>query len=98
MGLQPLGANFVFHMTGAGEATWADVAEAVFAEAEARGRRPTRVTRIAAADYPTPAPRPANSRLDNGKLRRVYGLALPDWRVSLSACCARLIPLPSEIA
>ena len=82
----------VFHMTGAGEATWADLAEAVFAEAHARGRRLTRVKRITTADYPTPARRPANSRLDNAKLRRVYGLALPDWRASVAACCARLTP------
>jgi dTDP-4-dehydrorhamnose reductase len=33
------GARGVFHMTGSGEATWADFAEAVFSEAEARGRR-----------------------------------------------------------
>ncbi len=82
----------VFHMTGTGEATWADFAEAVFREAAKRGRGPTRVRRIATADYPTPARRPANSRLDNEKLRRVYGLGLPDWRESLAACCARLIP------
>ena len=79
-------------MTGSGEATWADFAEAIFAEAHARGRRLTRVKRISTADYPTPARRPANSRLDNEKLRRVYGLHLPDWRRSLAACCARLIP------
>ena len=80
-----------FHMTGLGDATWADLAEAVFQEAGARGRRLTRVKRITTADYPTPARRPANSRLDNAKLRRVYGLALPDWRASLAVCCARLI-------
>ncbi|HME83097.1 MAG TPA: dTDP-4-dehydrorhamnose reductase [Roseiarcus sp.] len=82
----------VFHMTGSGEATWADFAEAIFAEAAARGRRLTRVKRITTAEYPTPARRPANSRLDNEKLRRAYGLELPDWRKSLTACCARLIP------
>ena len=82
----------VFHMTGSGEATWADFAEAIFAEAAARGRRLTRVRRITTADYPTTARRPANSRLDNEKLRRVYGLELPDWRNSLAACCVRLIP------
>jgi dTDP-4-dehydrorhamnose reductase len=82
----------VFNMTGSGEATWADFAEAIFAGAAARGRRLTRVKRITTADYPTPAQRPANSRLDNEKLRRVYGLELPDWRKSLTACCARLIP------
>ena len=58
----------------------------------ARGRPLTRVKRIATADYPTPARRPANSRLDNGKLSRVYGLTLPEWRASLTACCARLLP------
>ena len=78
-------------MTGSGEASWADFAEAVFREAAARGRRLTRVKRITTAEYPTPARRPANSRLDNEKLRRVYGLSLPDWRASLAACCARLI-------
>jgi dTDP-4-dehydrorhamnose reductase len=82
----------VFHMTGSGEATWADLAEAVFDEAHARGRRPTRVRRIPSAEYPTLARRPANSRLDSEKLRRVYGVVLPDWRASLIACCARLIP------
>ncbi len=82
----------VFHMTGSGEATWADFAEAIFAQAAARGRRSTGVNPIATADYPTSAERPLNSRLDNDKLRRVYGLELPDWRKSLKECCARLIP------
>ena len=62
------------------------------AVARARGRRLTRVKRITTADYPTPARRPANSRLDNAKLRLVYELALPDWRASVAECCARLIP------
>ena len=81
----------VFHMTGSGEATWADFAEAVFENAQMHGRRLTRVKRITTAEYPTPARRPANCRLDNGKLRRVYGLALPEWRASLAVCCARLL-------
>jgi dTDP-4-dehydrorhamnose reductase len=82
----------VFHMTGLGEATWADFADAIFANAHAHGRPLTRVKRITTADYPTPARRPANSRLDNEKLKRVYGLALPEWRGSVAECCARLIP------
>lgn len=80
----------VFHATGAGDATWADFAEAIFAEAERCGRPRVRVTRISTADYPTPARRPANSRLDNTKLLDVYGLALPSWRRSLRDCVARL--------
>jgi dTDP-4-dehydrorhamnose reductase len=81
----------VFHMTGAGEASWADLAETIFQQAAARGRRLTHVRRIATADYPTPARRPANSRLDNGKLARVYGVRLPDWRRSVENCCERLL-------
>src|SRR5580698_7485315 len=81
----------VFHLTGSGEATWADFAEAVFHEAAARGRRQTQVRRIATADYPTPARRPANSRLDNEKLTRVYGVKLPAWRQSVAGCCDRLL-------
>jgi dTDP-4-dehydrorhamnose reductase len=81
----------VFHMTGSGEATWADFAEAIFHEAAARGRRVTRVKRITTADYPTPARRPANSRLDNEKLARVYGFRLPEWRQSAAKCCDRLL-------
>jgi len=82
----------VFHMTGSGEATWADFAESIFHEAAARGRRLTQVKRIATVDYPTPARRPANSRLDNEKLSRVYGFRLPEWRQSVAVCCARLLP------
>ena len=81
----------VFHMTGSGEATWADLAETIFHQAAARGRRLTHVRRIATADYPTPARRPANSRLDNEKLARVYGVRLPEWRQSAAACCDRLL-------
>jgi dTDP-4-dehydrorhamnose reductase len=81
----------VFHMTGGGEANWADFAEEIFAAAELHGRKPVRVKRIGTADYPTPARRPANSRLDNAKLAKIYGVALPDWRLSARACVARLL-------
>ncbi|WP_442756849.1 dTDP-4-dehydrorhamnose reductase [Methylocystis sp. JAN1] len=81
----------VFHMSGAADATWADFAEEVFALAQRSGRAPVSVKRIATADYPTPAKRPANSRLDNSKLRQLYGVALPDWRPSLAYCVERLL-------
>lgn len=81
----------VFHMSAAGEAVWADVAEAIFAERERQGGNQVRVKRIATADYPTPARRPANSRLDCGMLARAHGVKLPDWQSSLRACVARLL-------
>ena len=81
----------VFHLVATGEAVWADVAEAIFAERETRGAAPVTVKRIATADYPTPARRPANSRLDTGKLAEHHGVTLPHWRPSLQACVRRLI-------
>jgi dTDP-4-dehydrorhamnose reductase len=81
----------IFHATGSGAATWAGFAQAIFAEAERHGRAPVRVRPIATAEYPTPARRPAYSRLDNTKLAQVYGIGLPDWQGSTADCVARLL-------
>jgi dTDP-4-dehydrorhamnose reductase len=81
----------LFHLTGQGAATWADMAEAVFEEASLAGRKAVSVKRITTADYPTPARRPQNSRLDNHKLKECYGLQMPAWRSSLKHCVQRLL-------
>ena len=81
----------IFHMAAQGEAVWADVAEAVFQTSAALGGPSARVKRITTADYPTPARRPGNSRLDCAKLGSIYGLILPPWRESLDRCVARLV-------
>lgn len=81
----------MFHLTGEGETTWAEFAEAIFAGAEARGRKPVRVRPILTSEYPTPAKRPANSRLNGNKLDDIYGLRLDPWRESLDACLNQLI-------
>lgn len=86
----------IFHAPGSGEATWADFAEAIFAGAIKRGRAPVRVDRITTQDYPTPAQRPKNSRLDPEKLFLTYGVRLPDWHQSLEACLDRLITPQEE--
>jgi dTDP-4-dehydrorhamnose reductase len=79
-----------FHLAGSGETTWAGFASAIFAFLTTKElRRPT-LTAIASADYPTPARRPANSRLNCAKLARVYGIALPSWSDSLGICLDRL--------
>jgi dTDP-4-dehydrorhamnose reductase len=84
------GLTGVFHMTGGGEATWAEFADAIFAQA-ARGGELVAVRPLTTAEYPTPARRPANSRLDPSRLRDVYGVELPPWRESLKSCVARLL-------
>jgi dTDP-4-dehydrorhamnose reductase len=72
-----------YHFVNAGEASWADLAEAVFARAGINGRRQPRITRIATADYPTPAARPANSRLDTARLSATFGIVPRDWRTMI---------------
>jgi dTDP-4-dehydrorhamnose reductase len=82
-----------FHLTGQGETNWAEFAEAIFEGAEARGRKLVRVNPIPASDYPTPAKRPANSRLNGDKLDDTYGLRLDPWQDSLDACLSQLITM-----
>jgi dTDP-4-dehydrorhamnose reductase len=81
----------VFHMSAAGEASWADFAEAIFAASAAGGGPSAGVRPIGTADYPTAARRPANSRLDSGKLARTHGVSLPDWHASLDKVVSRLV-------
>lgn len=80
----------IFHMTGSGEASWADFAEAIF-EASGEAGGPTAIVRhVRTEDYPTIASRPQNSRLNSELLRQVHRVRLPDWRSSLKAVVARL--------
>lgn len=81
----------VFHIAGAGAASWADVAEFALAESARGGGKTAKVVRIATSEYSTPARRPLNSQLDCAKLRVAYGLALPPWKASVGKCVARLI-------
>jgi len=81
----------IFHMAGEGFASWADFAQEIFAASARLGGPGARVRPIATADYPTPAKRPANSRLDCGKLASIHGVALPPWQTSLEACIRRLV-------
>jgi len=82
----------VYNFTGAGATTWYGFAREIFAGAAERGAKaPLRVRPIATEDYPLPAPRPRNSRLDCGKIARTYGLAAKPWQDSLSDCLDELI-------
>lgn len=81
----------IFHMTGSGEASWADFAEAIFAASAGVGGPSAKVNHIGTKDYPTPAARPANSRLDCAALQAAHGVRLPDWRASTAQVVARLV-------
>ncbi|MGN6848884.1 MAG: dTDP-4-dehydrorhamnose reductase [Sphingomicrobium sp.] len=81
----------IFHMTATGDASWAEFAEAIFAASADAGGPTAFVRPITTADYPTPAKRPANSRLDCAKLERVHCVRLPSWRSSLPQLVNRLV-------
>jgi len=75
----------VYHATGSGETTWFGFAAAAITELRAR-RPDTRLATLEAittAEYPTPAQRPLNSRLDCSKLEHVLGWRMPEWKESL---------------
>lgn len=74
----------VFHAAGSGDTTWHGLAVATFEEVARYGARLPTVEAITTADYPTKAKRPADSRLDSGKLASVFGITLPEWRSSLA--------------
>ncbi len=74
------GTSGVYHLSGAPDVSWADFARAVFDVA----KRDVTVTDITTADYPTPAQRPANSRLDCTTLETTFGITRPDWRMALT--------------
>lgn len=80
----------VFHMTAQGEASWAGFVEAIFAASAANGGPFAKVSAITTAQYPTLAIRPANSRLDCGRIAQVHGVVLPDWHEALATVIARL--------
>ena len=81
----------IYHLAAQGETTWHGFASAIFAGWAGRGRPVTRLVPIRSAEYPAAARRPANSRLDCGKIERQFGIRLPPWQRSLDACLDRLL-------
>jgi dTDP-4-dehydrorhamnose reductase len=71
-------------LAAGGETTWYDYARFVIAEAQAAGKvlkaGADAVAPLSTVEYPTPAPRPANSRLDTARFRSTFGLDLPPWQ------------------
>ena len=80
-----------YHFVNAGAATWHDLAERVFARAAAHGRAVPSVEPIATADYPTPAARPANSRLATHKIMRDFGISPRGWQEAIDEIVDRLV-------
>lgn len=77
----------IYHCSGAPATSWAGFARAIFSTAG----RATTVVDIPTSDYPTPAARPLNSRMDCSGLA-AFGLAQPDWREALERVIHELEP------
>jgi dTDP-4-dehydrorhamnose reductase len=82
----------VYHAAGAGATTWFGFAQAIVDEARAREpeAKLAKVEAISTREYPTPARRPENSRLDCTKLERVFGWRMPEWSESMRQVMALL--------
>jgi dTDP-4-dehydrorhamnose reductase len=78
----------LYNLVAAGEATWCDFAKTVIKAAHDAGKplklKPENIRPITTAEYPLPAPRPANSRLATCKLEQTFGLRLPPWQEGLN--------------
>jgi dTDP-4-dehydrorhamnose reductase len=73
-----------YHFADAGDVSWCGFAAEIFRQADLRAR----AVPIRTADYPTPARRPANSRLNTDKISRAFGIRPPAWQTSLAAVLA----------
>jgi dTDP-4-dehydrorhamnose reductase len=74
-----IGTDGVFHFSGGPDVSWEEFAREIFAQSGIE----VSVEGIPTSDYPTPAERPLNSRLDCSRIEKTYGIARPDWRVAL---------------
>jgi dTDP-4-dehydrorhamnose reductase len=85
----------IYHLAAAGETSWHGYARFVLQQARQAGRvlkaGPEQVRPIPAADYPTPAKRPHNSRLDTTRLQNTFGIHLPHWETGVARLLAEIL-------
>lgn len=77
----------IYHLCGGGETNWQAFAREIFEVAQPP--KSPKIHGIPTSEYPTPAKRPLNSRLDGSKAKQVLGVALPSWEAGLRECMER---------
>lgn len=80
------GAWGTYHLTAQGETSWFGFAHAIADQLKARGRSCAELLPIPSSEYPTPAKRPLNSRLDCSRLAREWHVSQPHWHDALIDC------------
>lgn len=83
----------LYHLTAAGAISWFGFAQAILAAAKSiyPVMNMPKLTPIHAIEFPLPARRPLNSRLDNSRLFSTFGLTLPSWDAMLQQCMQEMI-------
>ncbi|WP_288439549.1 dTDP-4-dehydrorhamnose reductase [uncultured Pseudomonas sp.] len=85
----------VYHLAARGETSWCGYARLVLEQAAAHGIalqvHAEQVKPLTTDAYPTPAKRPANSRLDTQKLQEAFALTLPDWRLGVARMLTEIL-------
>ena len=79
----------VYHLTAQGETSWFGFAQAIGEQLLAEGKACAALEGIPASEYPTPAKRPLNSRLDCSRLQQQWQVGQPQWREALRECLAQ---------
>ena len=82
------GAWGTYHLTAQGETSWFGFAQAIAQVLREQGQPCANLLPIASSEYPTPAVRPLNSRLDCSRLQREWGVSQTDWQTALHECLA----------
>jgi len=83
-----IGAWGTYHLTAQGETSWFGFAQAIGEALRQQGKPCATLVPIPSSDYPTPAARPLNSRLDCTRLKREWAVSQPDWQTALRECLA----------
>ncbi|GLK54052.1 dTDP-4-dehydrorhamnose reductase [Methylopila capsulata] len=83
---EPAPRTGLYHLAGAPDVSWAGFASAIFEAAAME----CEVVGVPSSDWPRPARRPSNSRLDCDRIRRHLGVQRPDWRSALGPIVAHL--------
>ncbi|MEA3009190.1 MAG: dTDP-4-dehydrorhamnose reductase [Sphingomonadales bacterium] len=85
------GFGEIYHLAGSGSTSWCRFAAAILDCSSRLGGPTAEVQPIATRDWPTKAPRPANSRLDCSKFAGDFGYVAPEWTLSTAETVRRLV-------
>ncbi|MGH6659441.1 MAG: dTDP-4-dehydrorhamnose reductase [Sphingomicrobium sp.] len=86
-----VGLGRTYHLAGAGQCSWAELAAEAFDISRKHGGPWATVRPIPSSDYPVRAERPAYSVLDNHAFEAEFGVTMPPWQRSLEPIVARLL-------